>query len=480
MGKTILINVTPEETRMALLENSDLVEVAVERAETGHIVGNIYKGRIKNVLPGMQAAFIDIGRDKNSFLYVGDLFPRVSRLAAGDEVLTAGQDIIIQIVKDAIGTKGPRATTHLTLPGRYVVLMPTVDYIGISRRIECDKERERLKAVAEKVRPAGMGMIVRTIAEGKTEDDLQRDVSYLHNLWNALTARSKRSHAPTLLYRDVDLVIRIVRDYLTADVSEMVIDNREAYGRVCDLLRFTSPDFVPRVRFYQGTDDLFVHYGIDGEMEKLHQRQVWLKCGGYLVIDHTEALTVIDVNTGKFVGQTNLADTVFQTNLQAVAEIARQIRLRDIGGIIIIDFIDMEKDVHKEAVLTALGDHLKKDRTKTNVLGLTGLGLVEMTRKKSRQNLDSLLYSECPCCSGRGRIQSPETVAIHVRRHLRKINGECKGGGHILIQVHPRVAEIFSRQDEIPRLEQELARRLVVEAVPTMHTEAFSVLYQQD
>ncbi|MEN6414493.1 MAG: Rne/Rng family ribonuclease [Veillonellales bacterium] len=481
MTKKIVVNVVPEETRMALLEDGELLEVSVERTESGHIVGNIYRGKIKNVLPGMQAAFIDIGREKNAFLYIGDIFPHASsRLSAMDEVLTAGQDIMIQIVKDAIGTKGPRATTHLTLPGRYVVLMPTVDYIGISRRIESEKERERLKKLAEAVRPSGMGLIVRTVAEGKSEEDLRKDVEYLFNLWNALISRNKRVHGPVLLYRDVDLVIRIVRDYLSADVEQFILDNREAYGRVCDLLKFISPELLSRVTLYEGSEDIFTQFGLEDEITKLGQRHVWLKCGGYIVIDKTEALTVIDVNTGKFVGRTNLADTVFQTNLEAAGEIARQIRLRDIGGIIIIDFIDMDKAEHKQAVLDTLGEKLKKDRTKTNVIGLTGLGLVEMTRKKSRQNLEGTLYSECPCCEGRGRIQSPETVVINLRRELRRLQAGNRLEGQIMIQVHPYVAAALERRGELAGMERELARKVSVKAVPDMHPEAFSFLLEHE
>lgn len=479
MAKTIVVNIMPEETRMALLEDNELLEVSVERTQSGNVVGNIYKGKIKNVLPGMQAAFIDIGRDKNAFLYVGDIMPQ-SLSQPSEHMLTAGQDILIQIVKDAIGTKGPRATTHLTLPGRYVVLMPTADYIGISRRIASHEERERLKELADKVRPQGMGMIVRTVAEGKSEEDLQKDVAYLVSLWNSLAARAKRTGAPALLYRDVDLVIRIVRDYLTADIDEFIVDNREAYGRVCDLLKFISPEMLDKVRLYQGMEDIFAHAGLLSEMARLGQRQVWLKSGGYIVIDRTEALTVIDVNTGKYVGHTNLADTVFQTNLEAAGEIARQIRLRDIGGIIIIDFIDMDLDEHKQAILQVLEEKLKRDKTKTNILGLTSLGLVELTRRKARQNFEGVLYSQCPCCEGRGRVQSPETVSINVRRDLRKMSRQKQVQGVLVVQMHPRVAVLFDKDGETARLEKELGRRLTVEAVPTMHPEVYSILQAND
>ncbi|AIF52475.1 Rne/Rng family ribonuclease [Pelosinus sp. UFO1] len=478
MAKKIIVNITPEETRMAVFENEEFIEVSIERTRSGHNVGNIYKGKTKNVLPGMQAAFIDIGREKNAFLYIGDTLPQVAAQAIADSALTVGKDVMIQIVKDAIGTKGPRATTHLTLPGRYVVLMPTVDYIATSRRIANEEERVRLKQIVEKVRPEGMGVIVRTMSEGKSEEDLQKDIEYLYNLWKALIARGKRATAPILLYRDVDLVIRIVRDYLSDDVEEFVLDHQEAYGRVCDLLKYASPELVSRVRLYQGKEDIFTHYGLDEELNKLGQRSVWLKCGGYIVIDKTEALTVIDVNTGKFVGSINLSDTVFQTNLEAASEIVRQIRLRDIGGIIIVDFIDMDKEEQKQAVVAALEEKFKRDRTKTNVLGFTGLGLVEITRKKARQNVEGVLYSECPCCEGRGRVQSPETVVINIWRKMRHVMSQSRRQGRIVIQVHPLVAEIIKSQGELPRMEQELACSLRIESLAEMHPEMFSLLHE--
>lgn len=477
MGKTIIVNIVPEETRMALLEDGQMAEIAIERTESGHIVGNIYKGRIQNVLPGMQAVFVDIGRDRNAFLHVGDLSGGHAR---NEEPISIGREIIVQVAKDAIGTKGPRLTTQLTLPGRYVVLMPTVDFLGVSRRIPEEEERKRLKEVAETVRPAGMGMIVRTAAEGRSEEDLRRDTAYLENLWNALAARAKRAQAPTLLYRDVDLVIRIVRDYFSADVEKIVFDSREALSRVKDLLSFVSPELISRLELYEGQEDMFAHFGVEAELDQLGQRQIELACGGDIVIDRTEALTVVDVNTGKFVGQTRLTDTAFQTNLEAAAEIARQIRLRDIGGIIIIDFIDMDQEEQRKSVLAALSEHLRKDRTRTHVVGITGLGLVEMTRKKARKDLDSALSMECPCCEGRGVINSPETVAIAIRRQLRQLCRTQQLQGRVLIQLHPRVAEVFKRPGEVERLAKDLARSVTIEAVPTMHDEAYCILKGKD
>lgn len=475
MAKRIIASISPEETKMALLDNGELLEVSVERTEASHIVGNIYLGRVNNVLPGMQAAFVDIGRDKNAFLYIGDN-AAVHGQPISTAALTAGQEIMVQIVKDASGSKGPRATTHLTLPGRYVVLMPTVSYIGISRRIGETAEKERLRHLAEELCPEGMGLILRTAAEGKGAEEIKKDVAYLTDVWHTMLLRAKRTHAPALIYRDVNLIIRVVRDYLTADIEEFVLDSKEAYSRVCDLLAISCPELVPSVRLHEGKDDVFARYGLDVELTKLGQRVVELACGGYIVIDKTEALTVIDVNTGKFVGNSSLSETVFRTNLEAAREIARQVRLRDIGGIIIIDFIDMTKEEHQRQVLDTLAEGLKQDKTKTNVLGITALGLVEMTRKKTRQSISEVLYVECPCCAGRGRVKSPETIGISISKELRRLSGRQAVSGKVIVQVSPKVAEALGRSGLLSKLSEEFKRPLIVEAVPGMHEEVFSIL----
>ena len=285
MKKTIIANVMPEETRMAVVENGRLAEVSIERSENGHIAGNIYKGKIKNILPGMQAAFIDIGLDKNAFLHLSDMSPNPLGKREAGRAVTVGQDMIVQIAKESIGTKGPRVTPNITLPGRYVVLMPVKEYIGISRRIGCETERERLRRITEQVKPTGMGVIVRTVAEGKQESEIARDIRELLNYWQILTARAKRSPAPLLLYRDADLVIRIVRDYLSPDVTEVIIDNREAYSRICDILSESSPELLPFIRLYEGSEEIFSYYGIAEEIDGIGNRSVSLKCGGTIVID---------------------------------------------------------------------------------------------------------------------------------------------------------------------------------------------------
>lgn len=475
--KSIVVSVTPEETRMAAAKDGELLEVAVERTESAHLVGNIYKGRVQNVLPGMQAAFVDIGREKNAFLYIGDGMPKNAMLSMKrSERFHVGQNVLIQVVKDAIGMKGPRATTHLTLPGRYAVLMPTVDYVGISRRIEDAGERERLKNIAGEICPAGMGVIIRTVASGKARQVLEEDIRYLLRLWKSLSARSRVSSAPALLYRDADLLIRVVRDIFSQEIDALILDQKESYQRVCELLKYASPELAKRVVLYGGEQDVFQAYHLEEEMEKLGKRQVDLKSGGFIVIDKTEALTVIDVNTGKFVGEVNLSDTVFQTNLEAAAEITKQIRLRDIGGIIIVDFIDMDTAEHKRQVLELLEEKVKEDKTKTNIMGITSLGLVEITRKKSRKNFEGIAYSACPYCNGRGMLESPETVGIKIGRHLRRLKQKRQMGAEIVVQVHPSVAEILIRTRRLSILEKELACKIKLEKLADIHPETYSIL----
>lgn len=478
--KSIIVNMVPEETCMALLEDGELQAVEMERSSHSHLVGNIYKGRVQNVLPGMQAAFVDIGTGKNAFLYIGDGLPHETIASMPQNArIHIGQSLPIQIVKDAIGTKGPRATMHISLPGRNVVLMPTAAYIGMSRRIEDEAERARLHAIAERICPKGMGLIIRTVAAGQSEQSLAEDVRYLVRLWESILARYKlKAKGSTLLYRDADLLIRLVRDRFTADIDELVIDNEEAYQRVRSLVEANSPELVDRIRFYASKTPIFKAYHIEEEIEKLGAREVELKSGGFLVIDKTEALTVIDVNTGKYVGKTNLGDTVYQTNLEAAAEILKQIRLRDIGGIIIVDFIDMEKESQKEELLTYMREQVKHDRTKTNIVDITSLGLVEITRKKTRQNIDSIVYSECPICHGRGRIESPETVAIRISRDIRRMERKFHACEGYEIEVHETVAEELRANQLMMNLAAEFGTDIKVTVKPGMHPENYTILQQ--
>ncbi|MBR0285343.1 MAG: Rne/Rng family ribonuclease [Selenomonadaceae bacterium] len=476
--KTILVNSMPEEVRMAIVAGGELQAIEMERASHSHLVGNLYRGRVQNVLPGMQAAFVDIGRKKNAFLYIGDGMPKEAQQAVRQQKIHIGQTLPVQIVKDAIGTKGPRATTHLTLPGRNVVLMPTAAYIGISRRIESEEERARLHGIAERICPKDMGLIIRTVAAGKTEEALAADVRYLRRLWESIQARMKLGSAPSLLYRDADLAIRMVRDSFTDEIDEVIVDDRALYQRIVELVEYASPELADRVKLYAERTPLFRKYHLEEELEKLGAREVELPSGGFIVIDKTEALTVIDVNTGKFVGKANLADTVYHTNLEAAAEILKQLRLRDIGGIIVVDFIDMEQPGQKEELLAYMREHVKSDPTKTNIVDITSLGLVEITRKKSRQNLESMIYSECPYCHGKGRVESPETVGIQISRDIRRMELASHSEDGYEVEVHELVAEELRRGRLLQPLEQEFGIRVRVMTKPGMHPENYSILQQ--
>ncbi|HOV78853.1 MAG TPA: Rne/Rng family ribonuclease [Bacillota bacterium] len=485
MLKEIVVNVGEEETRVAVLEGKVPVEIYIERSVNQRLVGNIFKGRVENVLPGMQAAFVNIGLEKNAFLYVEDALPESSPEGADHgasvlganicDILKEGQEVLVQIVKEPIGTKGPRVTTHITLPGRYLVLMPTVDYIGISRRIESDRERERLKELASRVKPEGMGVIVRTVAEGMDEEEFRQDIAMLSKLWRKILNRAARGPAPNLVHRDLELIQRILRDVFTEDVGRLILDSRYEYEKVLDLLDIIGP----RLKFKVSLDErenIFEDYGIELEIEKALKRKVWLKSGGYLVIDQAEALTAVDVNTGKYVGSTNLEDTVLKTNLEAAQEIARQLRLRNIGGIIIVDFIDMNKEGHRQDVLRALEEEIKKDKTKTNILGITQLGLVEMTRKKVRPSLAEVVQKPCPYCEGRGKVLSEETLGIHFKNQIYNVARQTPART-ILVEANPVVAArlIGSGGANLRDLESKTGKSLYIRGSASHHIESVTI-----
>lgn len=490
MLKEIVVNVTEEESRVAVLEDKVPVEIYIERSVNQRLIGNIYKGRVENVLPGMQAAFVNIGLEKNAFLYVEDALPVRSMEGNGQagsalganicDILKQGQEVVVQIVKEPIGTKGPRVTTHITLPGRYLVLMPAVDYIGISRRIESEKERERLKDIASRIKPEGVGVIVRTVAEGIEEEDFYQDVTILTKLWRKILNRSTHGPVPNLLHRDLVLVQRILRDVFTEDVDRLILDSRYEYEKVLDLLDITGPHLKVKV-FYDDRENIFEEYCIQQEIEKSLKRKVWLKCGGYLVIDQAEALTAVDVNTGKYVGTTNLEDTVLKTNLEAAREIARQLRLRDIGGIIIVDFIDMTKEGHRQEVLQALEEEIKKDKTKTNILDITQLGLVEMTRKKIRPSLSEVLQKPCPYCEGRGKVLSEETLGIHFKNQIYNVARQTSADT-ILVEANPLVAArlIGSGGVNLRDLENKTNKSLYIRGSAAHHIESITIKPIQD
>lgn len=428
MEKEIIIRAESDETMVAVIEDRRLVELYIDRSDEERLTGNIYKGVVENVLPGMQAAFVDIGLSKNSFLYIREVLPKnfsdeeepqQDQTDIGD-LLKKGQEILIQIMKEPTPSKGARVTTHLTLAGRYLVLMPTVSYIGISRRIEDEEERERLTALAEKICPEGMGLIVRTVTQGAGEEELLADLKWLKGVWSKIVNKSVHTQGSKLIYKDLNLLASIMRDQVTDEVRRIVVNSQETYDAVMDSLQFFPGDYKRRVEVAD-IMKVFEEYDLFEEIKKAGKRRAWLKNGGYIVIDNTEALTAIDVNTGKYVGTTNLEDTVVNANLEAVEEIVRQIRLRNIGGIIIIDFIDMERSEDREKVIQALALELKKDRIKTNILGLTQLGLLEMTRKKTGHGLNQMMDRECHFCAGRGRFFNHSMTCLQVRHEVGKV-----------------------------------------------------------
>ncbi|WP_407306874.1 Rne/Rng family ribonuclease [Desulfosporosinus sp. SB140] len=409
--KELVLQSQSHKIRAAVFEQGELMEVFEEEGGSSHLVGNIYRGRVENVLPGMQAAFVDIGLDKNAFLYVGDAVP--SRFEDDEKnspvlqdriehILKPRQELVVQINKEPVGAKGARISVNLTLPGRYVVLLPQVSYIGISRKIQDDHERERLRDLAEKAKPEGMGVIIRTLAEGIDGEEIAEDIAQLTEMWRTLQPRIPHVSVPGLVHKDVDLVSRLLRDWIDQDVEKITVDQEDVARTLRQALMEIEHPAAKRI-FVVSDEDLFVKYGVDDGIRKALRSKVWLKSGGYLVIQQTEALIVIDVNTGKYVGQRSLEETVVHTNLEAAREIGRQLRLRNLGGIIVIDFIDMTSKEDQQQVIEALESACSKDRTKSQVLGLTQLGLVEMTRKKVGQTLAVRYTSPCPACDGSGR-----------------------------------------------------------------------------
>ncbi|MBX6377456.1 MAG: Rne/Rng family ribonuclease [Clostridia bacterium] len=484
MDKEFLVSFADDETRVAILEEGELAEFYVERPLTQRVAENIYKGKVENVLPGMQAAFVNIGLERNAFLYVEDALPQKGGDVADDlpddarrlsikDVVKVGQEVIVQVIKEPTGTKGARVTRHLTIPGRYLVLLPAVDYVGVSRRIVDPVERERLKAAAQRIKPPGVGLIVRTVAEGCGEEDLVRDLELVQRLWREIQQRASANPAPCLLHRDMGIVYRLFRDALTRDVRRIRVDGPGAAERVREILDLVAPEMAERVEVYRGPLPLLEAYNLDDVPEKALNRRVWLRNGAYLIIDQTEALTAVDVNTGKFVGSSNLAETVFATNLEAAREIARQLRLRDIGGIIVIDFIDMDVPEHRQKVVAALSEALQRDRTKSTVLGITPLGLVEMTRKKGRQSLRDVVSQPCPYCNGRGRILTEETASRKIRREIKRLLRKLEAEA-ILVETHPSVASLLIGPggSNLRELERETGRCIFIRGSEQCHVEA--------
>jgi ribonuclease G len=484
----IYIDAGMHESRVAVMDENGFAEVHIERSSEERTVSNIYKGIVENVLPGIQAAFVNIGFEKNAFLYVKDAidykengFGDNSSQIMINRVLKQGDEIMVQVTKESTGNKGARVTTHITLPGRYVVLMPKIDYIGISRRIEDADERERLKAMASNLKPDGMGLIVRTEAEGKHEDELKEDISFLVKLWEKIVCEAQKGKSPRLVHKDADMVYRTIRDLFNRDTVKIVINDKDAYDKARELIGVFSPSQLKVLEYYDSGSDMFGYFGLEKEIEKALSRKVWLKSGGYIVIDQTEALTSIDVNTGKYTGSSNFKDTIMDINMEAVREIARQIRIRDIGGIIIIDFIDMDDERQKMALLEELRNQLKKDRTKSSVLGITQLGLVEMTRKKVGKRLSFIMQKQCPVCEGSGRIADEKTVIMRILRKIESIFKETDVPA-VLVEMSDIIEDYIHENDDsiIKQLELKYNRKIIIDGLSNIEYGDFKIKYLTD
>jgi ribonuclease G len=527
MAKELVINQTHNESRVALIENGDILDFLIDRESTGKTkptVGNIYLGRVLRVLPGMQSAFVDIGFERAGFLYVDDAYiptaeeqrdmakkllekekERESR-KEGDQgqtipdelsslsetvdmryrsdvkiqdFLKEGDEILVQIAKEPISTKGPRITRHITLAGRHIVFMPFIEHIGVSRRIESEAERDRLKTVLESIRPEGKGIIARTVAEGQSHKILKNDYNLLVKIWKDAQKKMEKARAPQEIYRDLTFIQRSLRDITDEDVTKIIVDSKPNFKQVEKFVNRYLPSMKGKIQHYEDKKPLFEHFNIDLEIERALSNKVFLKSGGSLNIDQTEALVSIDVNTGKFVGKRSLEDTIFKTNLEAVKEIAYQLRVRNCGGIIIVDFIDMEKEEHREQVYTTLLDLLKKDRAKTNVLPISGLGLVEMTRKRTRDTLTRIMCEPCPYCEGSGVVKSVSTICYEILREVTKSMKKTSGNS-ISVYTHPEVSAQLTGEDFeiIETIEESLGKQLVIRADNSYHIEQYEIFIQ--
>ncbi len=494
MANELIINATPQETRVALLEDRVLAEIYIERTKDRGIVGNIYKGKVVKVLPGMQAAFVDVGLEKAAFLYVSDVYGRVedyeeigfqgeemptvvNPTLPIEELLSEGQEILVQVSKEPLGTKGTRITSHISLPGRYLVFMPTVDHVGISRRIKDEKERRRLRETVLGMKPPASGFIVRTASEGAAPEEIRNDMEFLLRLWADVQKKRENSSAPSLIHNDLTMVLRVIRDILSSQVNRIIIDSKEEYDNIISFITSYMPKEKYEITLYEKKEPIFDAYGIEMEIDKILGRKVWLKSGGYIVIDISEALVAIDVNTGRYVGKRNLDDTILKTNLEAAKEIAYQLRLRNIGGIIIIDFIDMEREGDREKVYQVLEEAIKKDRQKTNIFKISELGLVEMTRKRTRENMTRILGETCPYCAGSGLIKSKTTICYDIFRQIERSASEL-GGHNIVVEVNPEIAGLLYEEERggVEELERKLRKKIVVKVKAGFHQEQFNII----
>ncbi len=474
MERKIIISSVINQILVGIVEDQTLAEFFVERENQQRTVGSIFKGRVENVLPGMSAAFLNIGLERNAFLYVDDIEnPNGQNI---EKLIRKGQELLVQVVKEPVGTKGARVITQLSIPGRFVVLMPGERHLGVSRQIKNPDERDRLRQLIGELCPEGFGLIVRTVAEGCTRKELQQDLKDLRQQWRHLKTKAGKAKTPSLLYRDHDLLYRIVRDVLTDDVTEIIVDNRDIQEQVTEMIQALKLPHPLAVQLYSGSVALFEYMGLDKELERATKRRVWLDCGGYLVFDATEALMSIDVNTGKYVGKENLEDTVLETNLQAADAIARHLRLRNIGGIVIIDFIDMEEAAHRKQVLRRLEKALAADKAKTHVLGFTQLGLVELSRKKTKKPLASIVETPCPLCNGSGRVLSDETLALQAAQQAYSLAKESEVE-EVMIRCHPNVASFLIGIGgvNLQALERDCGIRVFVRGEETMERDAIEL-----
>ncbi len=499
--REILISEDSNEKRVAILEDGRLEEYYLERGDTQRMCGNIYKGIVKSIVPGMQAAFIDLGTKKDGFLYVADALNspsdldvefdeggtadrphrRHERMKRIEDVLRSGQEIIVQVVKEPIRTKGPRLTTCFSLPARYLVMMPGESKVGVSRRIEDRRERDRIRNIFRNIEiPKGAGFIVRTAGEGKSEKDFVRDIRYLTRLWKQIqeSIAKHQKKGTALIHEELDLVERTIRDHMTDDTAAIMTDSKEVKSQVQRFLGYYIPDHKLDVELHVGKTSLFDKFNVEKEIERTFQKNVYLKSGGYIVIEQTEGLVAIDVNTGKFTGSRNLEETVFKTNMEAAVEVARQLRLRDVGGIIVIDFIDLDQENHRRQLYRTFKDAVRSDRAKTNILQISELGLVEMTRQRMRPSLESAVYDTCSYCEGKGLVKSPTTMVIQALKDIRKALTQtpCKA---LNVYVHPKVSERLLEQerDAFHDIEKVHKCRVFVYADSSLHIEDVNITF---
>ncbi len=482
MNNQILVNITPQETRVAIMELGVPQELHVERASARGLVGNIYRGRVARILPGMQSAFIDLGLERAAFLHVADIWtPRHSEepLRPIEKTLAEGQTIMVQVVKDPIGTKGARLSTQISIAGRYLVYLPQENHIGVSQKIESEEERHQLRERLQSLIPAATtgGFIVRTVAETTSDRELLRDLEYLTQCWADLQSHSHTAASPLLLYQDLSLAQRVIRDLVMEDTDRVMVDSRENFHKLLDFSRHYSPQAAPILEHYSGARPLFDLFGVEQEIEKALSRRVDLKSGGYLIIDQTEAMTTIDVNTGAFVGGRNFDDTIFRTNLEAAQAMARQLRLRNLGGIVIADFIDMDNQEHREAVLAEFRKALSRDRTRVTVNGFTALGLIELTRKRTRESLAHVLCEPCPCCKGSAQLKTPQTVCYEILREIVLAARQFDAREYRII-AHQRVIDLFLDEESqsLAGVSEFVGKRISLQVEAQNHQEHYDVV----